>query len=257
MTKTQTSTAAAYAISPELQKAFDAVESARAQCRKLAERVDDSISQIAARTADIDRLNADLGTAEAAAALAEAPEDLKRHEKVISRLSSEIEAKSAELRRTRTRVEALEGMGPDLDLAVKAAGAELEVAISNWSRQAAQTLAAEVVEAVKPLAAVMARAEALAVAGGNLKDFVEAAFVPSPEGFRRVWSSQGWVNEGRNLIAPEQTAKAEAIAEPLAAMVASARSARFHVGYVPLARRPKYQTARVEAPAAAAMAETS
>lgn len=250
MTKATTPIAAQYAISPELQKAFDAVETARAQCRRLAERVDDSISQISARTADIDRLNADLGTAEAAAALAEAPEDLKRHEKTISRLTSDLEAKGAELKRMRTRVEALEGMAPDLDLAVRAAGAELQAALTIWAQQATQTLAEEIAEAVKPLTAVMGRAGALALAGGNLADFTAAAYVPSPEGFRRVWSSLGLVNEGANLLAGEQPT--DAIAAPLRAITATIRAARFH--YTPL--RQGHQAARVEAPAAV-VAETS
>ncbi|VTU36218.1 hypothetical protein [Variovorax sp. PBL-E5] len=256
MKSLSTTDAAPYTVSPELQTAADAIEAARAQCKKLAEQVDTTAAHALTLEADLKSLTAERAAEEGALALCE-PGDVKRHEKTIDRLTAELELKERDLRRARTKIVALESMAPDLDSAVKAAGVELQAALAIWAQQATRTLADEIAEAAKPLAAVMARAQALALAGGNLADFVTAAYCPSPEGFRRVWSSAGWANQGENLLTGVQTPEADAIAEPVRAIAASISAARYHSNFVPLARRPKFPAPRVEAAAPAPMAEVT
>lgn len=232
-----------YQPSPALIVAREAIEAAQARCKKLASQVDETAALLPSLEADVQRTQTDLAAEEGALALCEKA-DVKRHEKAIERLSTELADKERDLRRARAKIEALEGMAPELDEQVAARASEAQVEKGIWIQEAIATLSVEIEQAVKPLQAVIAKARAMqsSFAQQELQDFVQAVWLPEPQGFMRLQSQHGLDNVGTNLLGQCDEvgqAAAHGVAEALSQLQRVLSGARAHSAYIPLAKRSK------------------
>lgn len=232
-----------YAFSPELNTVIAAAQAARNDCAKVAAKIDEAAAQLHALEADLRRLASDVGAEEGKLALADAPAEIKRHEKVVKDLLTESETKEREVKRLRARIQALEEQAPALDEALRDAIVDLRIEFSGWQNGIAARIGTELEALVAPIRTLVAMANAAAYGSGanSLSDFVAAAYIPDPDGFMRTRDRGGWVNQGRNLLVGlpnSRPAEAEAIAVQCLPVLQALRAGESHTAYVPLARRP-------------------
>lgn len=232
-----------YSFSPELNTVIAAAQAARNDCAKVAAKINEAAAQLPALEADLQRLAGEVGAEEGKLALADAPAEIKRHEKVIKDLMAESETKEREVKRLRARIQALEEQAPALDEALRAAVSDLRIEFSGWQSDLADRIGSELEVLVAPIRQLVAMAKAAAYGAGtsNLSDFVAAAYIPSPSNFLRTRDHGGWVNLGRNLLEglPNSLpAEAAAITAQCLPVLQALRAAESHTAYVPLARRP-------------------
>lgn len=232
-----------YAFSPELNTVIAAAQAARNDCAKVAAKIDEAAAQLHALEADLRRLASDVGAEEGKLALADAPAEIRRHEKVVKDLLTESEMKEREVKRLRARIQALEEQAPALDEALRAAVSDLRIEFSGWQSGLAARIGTELEALVAPIRTLVAIANAAAHGAGanSLSDFVAAAYIPDPDGFIRTPVAHGWENRGRNLLQGlpnTRPAEAEAVAVQCLPVLQALRAGESHKAYVPLARRP-------------------
>ncbi|MBP6897333.1 MAG: hypothetical protein KBC94_23195 [Pseudacidovorax sp.] len=232
-----------YAFPPELNTVIAAAQAARNDCAKVAAKINEAAAQLPALEADLQRLAGEIGAEEGKLALADAPAEIKRHEKVIKDLLAESETKEREVKRLRARIQALEEQAPALDEALRAAVSDLRIEFSGWQNGLAARIGTELEALVAPIRTLVAVAKAAAPGTGatSLSDFVAAAYIPDPDGFVRIPTATGWESRGRNLLEglpTSQPAEAEAVAAQCLPVLQALRAGESHTAYVPLARRP-------------------
>ena len=228
----------AYEITPELNAAIQAVHAAFMRRKNLDDAVNALPKMVSDHEQDVMRLSDELAASEAQLALSSG-DQAKKLEHCCELLSAALSKKENELKRTKLRVIALEGLAPEIDAAVEEAGSLLNIEVGILAGAIKSQIASEMREAVLPVLAVMAKAQA-ANLNHQFREFLLAAYLPDPESFMSLGGFSGAQNySGINLLESNiSNPDATAIARNLKPIKDALGLVKLHAHYVPLAKRP-------------------
>lgn len=227
---------APYVLSSEMQAAIQAVHDALGRRKTLDEATNAAPAQIAELEQEANRLRGEIASREADIIWC-ADTEVPAAEGAIAKLSDELITRETELRRAKSRLDALEARAPELDAAVDQAGYMLNLEVGMQGEIFRARISEELREAVKPLLPILEKARAM---GPLFNDYLQAAYLPDPEGFILGLRSNGAIssNVGVNLLNGVSNVP-NPITEVMAPVNAALNALRSHRAYVPLAKRPK------------------
>jgi hypothetical protein len=234
--KQEMSKQGAYALTPEMDAAIQAVHDALARRAVLDEAVKEGPARIAALEQEANRIRGEIASREADIVWLPGSE-VPAMEKAIKKLSDDLSTKETELRRARARLDALEARAPEIDAAIAEAGYALNLERNMLAEDFKARISEQLREAVKPLLPLIEQARAV---GPMLNDFCQAAYLPDPVGFILANSNLGTTvgNVGVNLL-NDASGLPNPIAEAMAPVNAALNAFRAHRPYVRLSERPR------------------